>query len=179
MRSVLKGLYENFEQYFCAVLIIMMVFCLGAQVFFRYVLGSALSWTEELSRFVFVWAVYLGASMAAKERSHIRVTAPQLLLPKKYRPFSPIFADAIWVAFNLIFAYVGVKQVHHMFRFKFISPALQWNTAYIYIVIPAGFAFMAFRIVEGYIRTYLKGGSVAVKEMVMKDTLAGGTSSKE
>jgi TRAP-type C4-dicarboxylate transport system permease small subunit len=162
LRRALVDLYDNFEQYFCAFIVTVMVVCLGAQVFFRYVLDAALTWSEEMSRFAFVWIIYLGASMAAKERVHIRVTAPQLLLPAQYRHFATLFADLIWVIFNLFFVYQGVLQVKHMLRFTFISPALKWNTAIIYCIIPAGFLFMSFRIVQGYWRDYRRGGVAAM-----------------
>jgi TRAP-type C4-dicarboxylate transport system permease small subunit len=162
VRRAFRDLYENFEKYFCAFILTVMVICLGAQVFFRYVLQAALTWSEELSRFAFVWVIYLGASMAAMERAHIRVTAPQLLLPAEYRHYATLFADFIWVLFNLFFAYQGVLQVKHMFRFTFISPAMQWNTAFIYCIIPIGFALMSFRIVQGYWRDYRRVGIQAM-----------------
>lgn len=164
VKKALLDLYGNLEKYFCAFIVAVMVVCLGAQVFFRFVLEAALTWSEELSRFAFVWVIYLGASMAAMERSHIRVTAPQLLLPAKYRHYATLLADFIWVLFNLFFAYHGILQVKHMLRFTFISPAMQWNTALIYGIIPIGFVLMSFRIVQGYWRDYRRGGLKAMGE---------------
>jgi TRAP-type C4-dicarboxylate transport system permease small subunit len=100
----------------------------------------------------------MGAILGAKERIHIRVTAPQLLLPPKYRGYVNIFADLIWVIINLFFAYQGIIQVKHLLRFTYISPALQWNMAYIYCIVPAGFILMSFRIVEGHVRDYRRLG---------------------
>jgi TRAP-type C4-dicarboxylate transport system permease small subunit len=162
LKNTLKNIYENFEKYFCAFIISVMVVCLGAQVFFRFFLDAALTWSEELSRFAFVWVIYLGASLAAHERIHIRVTAPQLFLPAQYRHYATLFADIIWVIFNLFFAYQGILQVKHMLRFTFTSPALQWNTGIIYSVIPLGFLLMSFRIVQGYWRDYRRGGLAAM-----------------
>jgi len=44
-----------------------------AQVVFRYVLGSSLSWSEEVSRYMFVWLCYLGAYVAILRNAHIGV----------------------------------------------------------------------------------------------------------
>jgi len=162
VRTAIINIYENFEKYFCAFVMAVMVICLGAQVFFRFVLDAALTWSEEMSRFAFVWVIYMGASMAAMERVHIRVTVPQLLLPSQYRHFATMFADFIWLIFNLFFAYQGVLQVKHMFTYTFTSPALQWNTAFIYGIIPIGFLLMSFRIVQGYWRDYKRGGIAAM-----------------
>jgi len=158
VRKIMRNIYDDFERYFCAFLTVLMVFCLGSQVFFRFVLNAALTWSEELSRFAFVWLVYMGAILGAKERIHIRVTAPQLLLPPKYRGLVSVFADLVWVTFNLFFAYQGIIQVRHLLQFTYISPALQWNMAYLYGIVPAGFILMSYRIIEGHVRDYRRRG---------------------
>ena len=136
---------------------VLMVFCLGAQVFFRFVLNASLTWSEELSRFAFIWLVYMGAVLGAKERIHIRVTAFHRLLPAVARGWVLPAADLLWVAINLTFAWQGALQVGHLMRFSYISPALQWNMALIYSVVPIGFLLMSFRILEGYWRDWRQG----------------------
>ena len=157
IRIALRHLYRNLEQYLCAFLMVLMVFCLGAQVFFRFVLNASLTWSEELSRFAFIWLVYMGAVLGAKERIHIRVTAFHRLLPAAARGWVIPAADLLWVSINLTFAYQGALQVGHLLRFSYISPALQWNMAVIYSVVPIGFAFMSLRIMEGYWRDWRQG----------------------
>ena len=157
LRSVPGHVYRNFEQYFCAFLMLLVVFCLGAQVFFRFVLNASLTWSEELSRFAFIWLVYMGAVLGAKERIHIRVTAFHRLLPVGIRGWVIPAADLFWVAINLVFAWQGALQVTHLLRFSYISPALQWNMAFIYAVVPLGFLFMSLRIVEGHWRDWRNG----------------------
>jgi len=156
------NLYENFEKYFSAFLMTLMVFCLGAQVFFRFILNASLTWSEELSRFTFVWLVYMGALLGTKERIHIRVTATHLLFPKGFRRWLFVLADTIWFTGNIFFAYQGILQVKHLLRFTYISPALQFNMAFIYAIVPAGFILMNYRILEGYWRDYRKGGLEAL-----------------
>ena len=153
----LRRLYQDLEQYFCAFLMVLMVFCLGAQVFFRFVLNASLTWSEELSRFAFIWLVYMGAVLGAKERIHIRVTAFHHLLPARARGWVIPAADLLWVSINLTFAWQGALQVGHLLRFSYISPALQWNMALIYAIVPLGFLLMSFRIVEGYWRDWRQG----------------------
>ena len=157
IRAGLRHLYRDLEQYFCAFLMVLMVSCLGAQVFFRFVLNASLTWSEELSRFAFIWLVYMGAVLGAKERIHIRVTAFHRLLPAPVRGWTTPLADLLWISINLVFAWQGALQVGHLLRFSYISPALQWNMAVIYAVVPLGFALMSFRIVEGYWRDWRRG----------------------
>ena len=44
------------------------------QIGFRYALNAPLTWTEELARYLYVWACYLGAAVALRRRSHIAIT---------------------------------------------------------------------------------------------------------
>jgi TRAP-type C4-dicarboxylate transport system permease small subunit len=41
------------------------------QVVARYVFGHPITWTEELSRYLFVWVVFVGAGVAERDRAHI------------------------------------------------------------------------------------------------------------
>jgi len=54
-----------------------------AQIFFRYVLSSALIWPEELNIFLMVWITFVGSSVAIKEKSHIGVDMFVNLLPQQ------------------------------------------------------------------------------------------------
>ena len=47
--------------------------CVLAQVFFRYFLGEPLVWSDELARYLFVWASFLGWILAARRRSHLSI----------------------------------------------------------------------------------------------------------
>ena len=43
------------------------------QVVFRYVLGMPLTWTEELSRFMFIWLTFVGFGVAVDRRREMKV----------------------------------------------------------------------------------------------------------
>lgn len=53
--------------------------CLGltaisfAAVIWRYGFNSSLIWSEELTRYMFVWVVFLGAAIGVRQRTHIAV----------------------------------------------------------------------------------------------------------
>ena len=152
--TVIKNIWNNFEDYVSAAAMVVMVSILFAQVFTRYVLQGSITWAEELSRFAFLWMMFLASSLAARNRSHIRVTAPILLLPKNMRLYVIIFADIIWVIFNVIVAYHSIFMVSNAFRFIYFSPSLGLNMAYMFLVIPICFVLMTIRIIVGYYRQF-------------------------
>ncbi|MBW1996196.1 MAG: TRAP transporter small permease subunit, partial [Deltaproteobacteria bacterium] len=70
--ALIKNIWNNFEDYVSAVAMVMMVSILFAQVFTRYLLQGSITWAEDLSRFAFLWLMFLASSLAARQRSHIR-----------------------------------------------------------------------------------------------------------
>lgn len=100
------------------------------QVFCRYALGRALSWPEETTLVFFCWVVFLGASMALKDRGHIGITFLIDVFPVRFRNMIKILIDFMVVFFAgylLIFGwklsvFVGAKQTTTF-----------WNIPYFYL----------------------------------------------
>lgn len=57
-----------------SVLLACAVILMSLQVFLRFVIGQPQPWVEEINRYCFVWATYLGAVIAMVRGTHIRVT---------------------------------------------------------------------------------------------------------
>lgn len=167
---VLAFIDEHFEKILCSMLLALLVACLGWQVFMRYVFKSGVTWAEELSRFAFIWTIYLGIALAAKQEQHVRVTAQYLLVPRRLRPLVWLAADLVWVVFNIVFAVQGFGLVQHAFEFPESTPSLGWSAAYLYTIIPIGFVLVTFRILQLYYRGFKNG---TWREMAK----AGGTES--
>lgn len=59
--------------FFLVALLALMTIDVLLGVFTRYVLGSQLSWTEELARFLLIWIGMLGTAYASGERMHLSI----------------------------------------------------------------------------------------------------------
>ncbi|EFI36377.1 Tripartite ATP-independent periplasmic transporter DctQ component [Desulfonatronospira thiodismutans ASO3-1] len=155
--------YDNFEEFFCALTMGIMVACLMVQVSVRWTTGSGMAWTEELSRYAFVWTVFIGAALVAKHGSHVRISAQFFLLPIKARLVCRFFTDLLWIAFNLYFAWLSWQVLQDGLLFPHYSPVLGIVREYVEMIIPLGFVLMSWRILEGYIRRWRQG---TLKELV-------------
>jgi TRAP-type C4-dicarboxylate transport system permease small subunit len=155
--SFLRSVYEHLEEWLASSFLAIMILCLALQVLVRIFTGSALDWAEELSRFTFIWAVYIGSSLAAKRGAHVRISAQFVLAPVPVRLFFRILADALWVAFSIFFAVIGAEMVAKALAFPEISPTLKITKAYVEMIIPIAFVMMSFRTVELYIRHWRRG----------------------
>ena len=141
MIARLLSFVSRFELILANASLAALVLVLAAQIFFRYVLHIGLSWSEEISRFVFVWFVYISASLAAQRGSHIRVTLFARLLPVPDR-FVFLLADLVWVIFNAFVVAAGVMLVTRTLKYPVYSTLLFIPLAYIYLVIPLAHALM-------------------------------------
>ena len=65
-----------------ATALAVMVAIILAQVFFRYVLGSALAWPEEAARFLMLWIVGLMAPTAFRRGGFVSIEVIRRLLPR-------------------------------------------------------------------------------------------------
>lgn len=68
-------------------------------IFFRYVLKSPLSWVEEFSRLNFIWATFLGACVATRQKDHLKVT----IFSEKLSPKGTAFHNIVIACFSLCF----------------------------------------------------------------------------
>ena len=60
-----------------------MFLCVLAQVVLRYVFDRPLVWSDELARYLFVWASFLGWIIAARRRSHLTIDMLTMKLPPR------------------------------------------------------------------------------------------------
>lgn len=55
------------------------------QVFFRYALGNSLTWTNVVSRYAFLWVVFIGSAAALKDGDHIVIDVLLMKATEKTR----------------------------------------------------------------------------------------------
>lgn len=146
---------DKAESYICQALLSFFVIILFLQIFLRVCFNYVIPWSEEISRFSFVWFVFFGAAYAARLAAHNRVTIQFKLLPACVGNISMFVADIIWVAFNIIMIVKSVQVVKDLGEFTFYSPALGWSMEYVYWVFPMTFALMTLRIVQVNIMKYV------------------------
>src|SRR3990170_4887410 len=67
-----------------AAILGVIVIVMFLQVFFRYALNNSLTWNEEITRFLFIWLVFLGTALNIRDKWNIGVDLLAGLLPKSY-----------------------------------------------------------------------------------------------
>ena len=91
-------------------------------------------WTEELSRFMFIWMVMLGAMIGVRERSHFEVDVWPELKPRA-GALLRIVSNLFVLVFALVFVWWGIEFV----RFG-------WNQHSELAELPMPFIFLAWPV---------------------------------
>ncbi|MBQ2641872.1 MAG: TRAP transporter small permease subunit, partial [Lachnospiraceae bacterium] len=73
MKIVLFYLDEYLEEFVMTVMLILMALIMGIQVLSRYVLGMSLSWSEEVTRYLFIWSAFISESLCTKKCISINI----------------------------------------------------------------------------------------------------------
>lgn len=144
----LKKYYDKFEEYLLVYSLVFTVAVVFMQVIMRFVFSSALSWSEELTRYVFIWQIWLGASLAVRESKHIRVEIIFGLLKGKAVHIAEIVAYLIWFGFCIFIVINSIGLMEYLIRSNSISPAMQLPLVYAYLSVPVGCGVMGLRLIE-------------------------------
>ncbi len=119
------------------------------QIFFRYVLNSPLTWSEELSRYLFIWISFLGWTLATRHNTHIRVEFAINALPTKIRFIIKIISQIIIIFFVGMLAYLGIRMAARSVDVPTIT--LFFTYAYIYAIVPISSAIILFYTILDFI----------------------------
>lgn len=117
------------------------------QVLARFVLRYPLPWTEEITRLAFVYAIFVGALLAVRDRTHISVDVVVDALPPPVARAVSATGTVLVGAFLVVVIWQGSALVAA--TGIQMTPVLQIPFRYLYAVIPASGALMLLYLVLG------------------------------
>jgi TRAP-type C4-dicarboxylate transport system permease small subunit len=142
-----------------SILVGLMVLTVLLQVFYRYVLLSPLSWSEELARFTFVWITFLGGAMALGKHLHFGIDYFVNKFPPKLRELLEAMTTSLVLVFVIVLFFKGVAVAGAARTFK--SAGLGMRMDLVYGVIPLSSLIMAYYAISEIIaaaRKFLSRG---------------------
>ncbi|KSU80264.1 MULTISPECIES: TRAP transporter small permease [Fictibacillus] len=86
---------ETLLNIFMAVALGLMVILVFGNVVLRYLFNSGITWSEEMSRYLFIWLTFLGAIGAFKAKEHLGVDMLVRRLPVKAKKVVLVFSDLL------------------------------------------------------------------------------------
>ena len=149
---MIKFIWNHLEEFFLIPSIIFSVLLVFSQVVMRYAFGNSLAWSEELARYLFIWQIWIGASYAAKQNAHLRITIIRNWLSRSAQKKLEFIVVVIWITFAVYIARNGYTLVERVGRFNQLSSAMRMPMMYAHLAVPVGFSLMIVRLIENSIK---------------------------
>jgi len=146
---------ENFEKIFLVSGLLLIILFITFQTTYRYLIthfsdtAGAAVWSEELSRYIFIWITYLALSVAIKKRSSIRIDIIFDKLPLRWQNASWVMVDTFFLILTLTICWTGWSQIERLLEFPQHTTALGIPYIIPYMVLPVGFGLMSLRLLQG------------------------------
>ena len=151
MKKVLGWIDDYLEEVLLVAALAAMAVIMGVQVFCRYVLGASLSWSEELTRYIFIWAGFLSVSYCTKKCISIKIEQFVALFPKRGKALFKVVNHTIELALFLYLIPFAWKYFYSAIETGQVSPALGIPMYYVQAAPLAGFILVAIRIIQRWI----------------------------
>ncbi|WP_269758344.1 TRAP transporter small permease [Thalassobacillus sp. C254] len=156
MSIIVRGIdYINWViKYVIGITLGSMAVIIAYQVFSRYVLGTSLSWSEELLRYLMVWVVFLGAAVALREKSLIGIEMFVERFPETIHRILKVFSYIVCMVFFIFIMYKGINVLESVSNQR--SPAMRISMVWPYAAMPIGAFFMLLNSVAVLIEMFRK-----------------------
>jgi TRAP-type C4-dicarboxylate transport system permease small subunit len=132
----------------------------------RYGFGKAVSWTEEVPRYLLIWISFLGAAVCVLKREHVGFDLLFYMLPKGPRRVLAIILGGLIAGFGWIMFRYGIVFVQDFG--DDLMETIPYTNIWYYVAMPiSGFLIMIFAL------------KLIVDEFTDKDIAAPGGGSVE
>ena len=148
MKYKISKFINNIEEYVSVGLFSALIILCFLQILFRFVFNFSLSWTEELSRYVFISLVYIAASLAVVKGAHVRVEVIDNYVTGKAKTCLDTVIDLSFALFMIYIGYYGIEITIDALNVGQTTPALGWKSGWVYSIIPFSFYLIAFRLIQ-------------------------------
>lgn len=138
--------------YLCYLLVSLMVINTVTGVFFRFILNNALSWTDEVGRYMMIWVGFFGCYLAARDDSHVGVQMFVELFKPQAQKFFHIAARLVVIAFLVIILTKSGEQLSLLKIQK--SSALEIPMVVPYSAVTFGIFMMLIENVAHFLRLF-------------------------
>lgn len=121
-----------FLKFIIALFLSLMAIFVFGNVVLRYGFNSGITWSEEVSRFLFIWLIFLGAILALKDNEHLGVDSVIKKLPARGKKAAYIISN-IMMLVTIVLVLDGSWKLT-LLNMDQSAPATGMSYAYIYVV---------------------------------------------
>ncbi len=127
------------------------------QVLIRFVFKYPLPWTEEVSRIAFVYTIFIGATIAVREKAHLNIDFLLVVLPSRIARAVKLLGTFLVAVFLGFVTWQGIEFVR--ITGVQVTPVMQVPFRYLYLIIPSCGALMLLYLILGTVDELRAGRS--------------------
>jgi len=102
---------------------------------------------QEISRYLFVYLVYIGIAIAVRSQAHTRMSFVLNILPKKIKGILEIVDQFLFLGFCIAMFYQSMSLVKFSFEMGDLTPATGVPMYLIFLALPLGFALSSLHLI--------------------------------
>jgi TRAP-type C4-dicarboxylate transport system permease small subunit len=147
-------LWTRMVDHFMALLLALMVVLVFGNVVLRYGFNSGISASEELSRYFFVWLIFMGAAVGLYRRDHMGINSFVRMLPRAGQMVMAVVAELLMLGCCGVLVVGSVSQA--IINHENLSPGTNLPVSLLYAPLTLAAVVMCmvlvvslFRIVSG------------------------------
>ncbi|WP_115714892.1 TRAP transporter small permease [Amedibacterium intestinale] len=136
---------ENLEETLLVLFLSCMTLVMGVQVFCRYLLNFSLSWSEEITRYLFNWSAFISISYCIKKWISIKIDQIIKLFPKNIYVVFQLLLNLILFLLFITLSYYAVFYLLDSIESGQVSPACHLPMYFVQSAPLAGFVLASIR----------------------------------
>lgn len=114
-------------------------------VVLRYLFSITFRWSDELTRFIFIYLVFLAIPIAFRNKSHARIEFFVSFFPLGLQKWLDKIIDLAIAVCVIVISFSSVIIISGQLG-RTPSPGLNLPRGYIYVIVPIGFALLLIEI---------------------------------
>jgi len=138
----------NLGAVFGGLLTAAMTLIVGYAVVGRYIFNRPIGWSEEISEYLVVWAVFMGAAYTLKKDGHIGVDILTSRLKDGTRRVFLRFQYLVGLIFFSLLFYKGIEMVALSLRMDSRSMAIEFPLFVAHLSVPVGSALLILQCIH-------------------------------
>lgn len=143
--KLIKWLDDNLEETILLLLLCAMTLIMGLQVVSRYLFQNSLSWSEELTRYLFIWSGFISVSYCIKKWISIKVDQIINMLPTSGYVIFQFVLNVILFGFFIYLSIHAYSYLQMSIASSQVSPALGLPMPFVHAAPLTGFVLAMIR----------------------------------
>ncbi len=138
-KNVFKKIYNGMGSVLevCGMIVAGALFILLAyQIILRIFFSKGDTTANEFVSYLFIWLIYIGMAIAAKNKEHVCVTMLIDSVPEKAKTIIQLVSRCMWLYYSVFISIASYRLIRKVIKLHSVTPVVHMPLYLVYIVLP-------------------------------------------